>query len=121
MAIDFVVGVLAGLSGALAAGHDVVTLPSRLLLAAVIIFPVGLRRRHPLPAFCALVIVAVIVTAAGLAVPADPILFLAAAYVLYAVTVCGSRLASVAALSRPPGRTRSLRGRRRSSGGARLH
>src|SRR6185437_13570435 len=97
-AIDVVVGVLAGQSGVLAAGHDVVTLPSRLLLAAAIIAPVALRRRYPWPAFCALVIPAVIVTAAGLAVLAGPVLFLAAAYALYTVTVGGSRRASVAAL-----------------------
>jgi signal transduction histidine kinase len=98
MTIDFVVGALAGLSGSLAAGHDVVTLASRLLLAAVIAVPVGLRRRQPRPAFGALVILAVIVTAVGLAAPADPVLFLAAAYVLYIVTVRGRTRASLGAL-----------------------
>jgi hypothetical protein len=81
MAIDFVAGALAGPLGVLAAVHDVVTLPSRLLLGAVIVFPVGLRRRQPLLAFGALVVPAVLTTATGPAAPA--FIFFAAAYVLY--------------------------------------
>ena len=100
LAADFVVGVLAGLSGVFGAVHDVVTLPSRLLLAAVIIIPVGLRRRYPLAAFCAMIILAVLETAAGLALPAGPpFIFLFVSYVLYMVTVCDSRWAGVAALT----------------------
>ena len=47
-----------------------------------------LRRRYPAPAFCALVNLAVLATAAGAAEPAGPpFIFLIAAYVLYMVTV----------------------------------
>jgi signal transduction histidine kinase len=103
MAIDFAAAALAGLIGVLTTGYDAVTLPSRLLLAVVIFFPVGLRRRHPVPAFCALVILAVLATAAGLAAQSgSPFIFLAfltAAYVLYTVTVSRSRQAGVAALT----------------------
>jgi signal transduction histidine kinase len=100
MEIDFVAGVLAGLTGVLTVMHDVVTLPPRLLLAAVIILPVGLRRRYPLPAFCALVILVVFVTAAALPLPGGPsFVFFLSAYVLYTVTVGGSKVAGAAALA----------------------
>jgi signal transduction histidine kinase len=116
MAIDFVVGAVAGLSGMLAAVQSeqvavqsgpvtivqsvslpIATLPARLLLAAMIIFPVGLRRRYPVPAFCTLIALAVLSTAAG---PAGPsIMLLTAAYVLYTVTVTRNRQTGVAALT----------------------
>jgi signal transduction histidine kinase len=102
MAIDYVVGAVAALSAMListqaASAAAIVDLPAHLVLAGVIFFSVGLRRRHPVPAFCALITTGVVATAAG---PADmPLTFLAAAYVLYMVTVAGSRQTGVAALA----------------------
>jgi signal transduction histidine kinase len=117
MAIDFVVGAVAGLSGMLATVQSVpvaavqsgpvtvvqsvplpvAALPPRLLLAAMIILPVGLRRRYPVPAFCALIVLAVLATAAGPA--SSSIILFAAAYVLYTVTVIRNKQTGVAALT----------------------
>jgi len=102
MAIDVVVGGLLGLSGALTVIHDVVTLPSRLLLAGAIFVPIALRRRYPLPAFGALVVLAVVATMAGWGLPASPaFVYFPAAYALYTVTAEGSRRASLAAAAVP--------------------
>ncbi len=102
IAIDVVVAGLAGLVGALTAANDVVTQPSRLLLAAVIFFPIALRRRYPLPTFGALVVMAIFATMIGWALPAAPVVaYLYVAYVLYTVTVGGSRRASLAAAAVP--------------------
>ncbi|HXS65932.1 MAG TPA: sensor histidine kinase [Streptosporangiaceae bacterium] len=99
MAIDLVVGGLVGLSAVLASTHGVLALPSRFLLAALIAVPVALRRRYPLLAFCALIVVAVGATAAGFALPAGPsFIFATSAYALYTVAVCCARRVSVAAL-----------------------
>src|SRR6185437_5796039 len=99
MAIDIVVGGLAGLSGLLASKNPF-ALPSHFLIAALIAVPVALRRRYPLPAFCVMIILAVAATAVGFDLPAGPsYIFAASAYVLYSVTVCCSRRVSVAALS----------------------
>src|SRR6516164_2289827 len=71
IAVDYAVGALAALFGLLATVHvqsasvavpggpgavhsasvALVALPTRLVLAAAIFFPVALRRRHPVPAF----------------------------------------------------------------------
>ena len=100
MAVDYLVGAVAALFGLLAAVQDIsaagVALPARLLLAAVIFFSVALRRSYPVPAFGALITVAVLAAAAGPVGP--PLALLAAAYVLYTVTVTGTRQTGVAAL-----------------------
>jgi len=100
MAVDYLVGAVAALFGLLAAVQDIsaagVALPARLLLAAVIFFSVALRRSYPVPAFGALVTVAVLAAAAGPVGP--PLALLAAAFVLYTVTVTGTRQTGVAAL-----------------------
>src|SRR5215831_6533395 len=100
MAVDYLVGAVAALFGLLAAVQDIsaagVALPSRLLLAAVIFFSVALRRSYPVPAFGALVTVAVLAAVAGPV--GTPLALLAAAYVLYTVTVTGTRQTGVAAL-----------------------
>jgi signal transduction histidine kinase len=117
MALDFMVGTVAGLSGMLAVVHagaaatvqsgpvtivqsvplPTVALPPRLLLAAMIIFPVGLRRRYPVQAFCALIVLAVLAAAASPG--GSSVMFLAAAYVLYTVTVARNKQTGVAALT----------------------
>jgi signal transduction histidine kinase len=100
MAVDYLVGGAAALLGLFTSVQDIsaarVALPSRLLLAAVIFFSVARRRSYPVPAFGALVIVAVLAAAAGPVGP--PLALLAAAYVLYTVTVTGTRQTGVAAL-----------------------
>jgi signal transduction histidine kinase len=117
IAVDYAVGAVAALFGLLATVHvetasvpvqggpaavqsasaAFVALPIRLVLAAAVFFPVALRRRHPVPAFCALIIFAVLATAIGPA--GSAVIFLAAAYVLYTVTVSGNRQTGVAALA----------------------
>jgi signal transduction histidine kinase len=102
IAIDVVAGGLGGLAAGATAVHDLVTLPSRLLLAAVIFFPIALRRRYPLPAFCALVSLAVLEAVIGWALPAGPaVVYIYVAYVLYTVTVGGSRRAGLVAAAVP--------------------
>ena len=67
------------------------------MLGAAIFFPVALRRRRPVPAFCALIILAVLATATG---PAGATLvFFVASYVLYTVTVTGNKQTGIAALT----------------------
>src|SRR5689334_2770294 len=60
IAIDYAVGALVALTGLLATAQSfpsaLVELPTRLVVAAAIFFPVALRRRRPVPAFCALII-----------------------------------------------------------------
>jgi signal transduction histidine kinase len=100
MAVDYLVGAAAALLGLLTSVQDIaatgVALPSRLLLAAVIFFSVALRRSYPVPAFGALVTAAALAAAAGPVGP--PLALLAAAYVLYTVTVTGTRQTGIAAL-----------------------
>jgi signal transduction histidine kinase len=69
----------------------------RMLLAAAVFFPVTLRRRHPVPAFCALIILAVLGAGAGQVT--GVLVLLAAAYVLYMTTVTSSKRTGVAALA----------------------
>jgi signal transduction histidine kinase len=103
IAIDYAVGALVALTGLLASARSfpsaLTELPARLAVAAVIFFPVALRRRRPVPAFCALVILAVLATVAGTGPAATLLVFFAAAYVLYTVTVTGNRQTGVAALA----------------------
>jgi signal transduction histidine kinase len=99
-AIDMAIGGVLGLAGVATDVHDVVTLPSRLLLVAAIAVPVGLRRRIPLSAFCALAGLAVFTTAVGWALPAGPaFIWSTAAYVLFVLTATARRLVGVVALA----------------------
>jgi signal transduction histidine kinase len=70
--------------------------PVALLFAATVFFPVALRRRAPVAAFGALVILAVLLSSLSPVVPA--VVLLAAAYVLYTVTVESRRRTGAAAL-----------------------
>jgi signal transduction histidine kinase len=101
IALDYAAGALAALFGLLVTVHTVpaalVALPSRLVLGAAIFFPVALRRRHPVPAFCALIVFAVLATATGPA--GSSLMFLVASYVLYTVTVTGNKQTGIAALA----------------------
>ena len=69
------------------------------MVAAAIFFPVALRRRRPVPAFCALVILGVLAIFTGTGPACASLVFLAAAYVLYTVTVTGNKQTGVAALT----------------------
>ena len=71
-------------------------LPLALLFAATVFFPVALRRRAPVASFGALVILAVLLSGLSPVVPA--VVLLAAAYVLYTVTVESRRRTGVVAL-----------------------
>jgi signal transduction histidine kinase len=77
-----------------------------LMMAAGVFFPVALRRRAPVPAFGALLILAVLfgdmargLLFPGAAITADSLVFLSAAYALYTVTVTSSRRTGGAALA----------------------
>jgi signal transduction histidine kinase len=100
MAVDYLVGAVVALLAMLTSVQDIssagVALPARLLLAAVIFFSVALRRSYPVPAFGALVTAAVLAAEAGPVGP--PLALLAAAFVLYTVTVTGTRQTGIAAL-----------------------
>ena len=67
-----------------------------LLFMAVVFIPVALRRRAPVTAFGALVILGVLLSRLAPAVPG--VIFLAAAFVLYTVTVEGRKRTGAAAL-----------------------
>jgi signal transduction histidine kinase len=100
MAVDYLIGAAAALLGLLTSVQDIsatgVALPARLLLAAVIFFSIALRRSYPVPAFGALVTAAALASVAGPVGP--PLALLAAAYVLFTVTVTGTRQTGIAAL-----------------------
>ena len=70
--------------------------PAVLLFMVVVFVPVALRRRAPAAAFGALVILGVLLARLPPAVPA--VIFLAAAFVLYTVTVEGRKRTGAAAL-----------------------
>ena len=111
IAIDCVVGGLAALLvlfsvRAAFMNSDQMWLAIGMLTAAGVFIPVTLRRRAPVPAFGALLILAVLfgdmargLLFPGAAVTADSIIFLSAAYVLYTVTVTSSRRTGGAALA----------------------
>jgi signal transduction histidine kinase len=111
IAIDCVVGGLAALLvlfsvRAAFMNTDQMWLAIGLLTSAGVFIPVTLRRRAPVPAFGALLILAVLfgdmargLLFPGAAVTADSIIFLSAAYVLYTVTVTSSRRTGGAALA----------------------
>ena len=100
MAVDYLIGAAAALFCLLTSVQDIsssaVALPARLLLAAVIFFSIALRRSYPVPAFGALVTAAALASVAGPVGP--PLALLAAAYVLFTVTVTGTRQTGIAAL-----------------------
>jgi signal transduction histidine kinase len=90
--------VVAAHPGGGAAGHVAgVAVPLDLLLGGCVFVPVALRRRAPVTAFGALIILAVILADSDLAGAA--VSFLAAAYVLYLVTATSNRQTGVAALA----------------------
>jgi len=101
IAIDCVVGGFIALSGGTALigqhlpGGHAKWLAVLLFMAAVFV-PVALRRRAPVTAFGALLITGVLLSRLAPAVPA--VIFLAAAFVLYTVTVEGRRRTGATAL-----------------------
>jgi signal transduction histidine kinase len=99
IAIDCVVGAVLALGGAATiAGslHGQARLPLVLLFMVVVFIPVALRRRAPVIAFGALVIVGVLLARLPPAVPAA--VFLDAAFALFTVTVESRRRTGAAAL-----------------------
>ncbi len=100
IALDCAVGGFVAILGAAETAHNVGAgpkLPLVLLLMVVLFIPVGLRRRAPVAAFCGLVILGVLATALGVALPT--LVFLSAAFVLYTVTVESRRRSGLAALA----------------------
>jgi signal transduction histidine kinase len=95
--------VVAGFAAILAAASGVQELPAGPKLPVVILFmaaifiPVALRRKAPVAWFGALVILGVLLSGLGVAVSA--FVFLAAAFVLYTVTVEARRRSGFAALA----------------------
>ena len=100
IAIDCVAGGFIAVSNAAVAVRSFPIGGARILLAllflAAVFIPVALRRRAPATAFGALVILGVLLS--GLAPAVTGGIFLAAAYVLYTVTVEGRRRTGAAAL-----------------------
>jgi signal transduction histidine kinase len=98
--IDCALGAAAALGGAaMTAAPGVFAPPVDLLLAVWIFLPVALRRRAPVTAFGALIILAVaLVGSSSIDAGLIYLVFLAAAYVLYMVTVMSNRQTGAAAL-----------------------
>jgi signal transduction histidine kinase len=100
IAVDCVVGGLLALCGTAVIGMHFpdgqAKWPAVLLFLVVVFIPVALRRRAPAAAFGALVILGVLLSRLPAAVPA--VIFLAAAFVLYTVTVEGRKRTGAAAL-----------------------
>ena len=102
IAIDFVAAAFTALF-VVAAVHPYVLMhpgqpwfPLALLVAAGVFVPVALRRRAPMMAFGGLLVLAVLLS--GMAIAAAAVVFVAAAYALYTVTLTSSRRTGVAAL-----------------------
>jgi signal transduction histidine kinase len=98
-AIDCVVGAVLALGDAAAVVsglHGRAKLPFVLLFMVVIFTPVALRRRAPATAFGALLVIGVLLYRLPPSVSAA--IFVAAAFVLYTVTVAGRRRTGAAAL-----------------------
>jgi signal transduction histidine kinase len=103
VAIDWVVAAVVALSGtflqAAPHGQAPVAPPVNLLLAVWIFLPVAMRRRAPVTAFGALIILAVALVDSPTFRPGLAFLvFVAAAYVLYMVTLMGNRQTGAVAL-----------------------
>ncbi|MGH3282646.1 MAG: sensor histidine kinase, partial [Trebonia sp.] len=100
IAIDCAVAGLLALFGTASVSLNAATgegrLPVALLFMVVIFVPVALRRRAPVTAFGALLILGVLLSGLQPVVPA--VIFLAAAFVLYTVTVESRRRTGAAAL-----------------------
>jgi signal transduction histidine kinase len=102
IAIDFVMAAFTALLVVGLVRSSGVMYPGRplflvgLLVAAGVFVPVALRRRAPTMAFGGLLILAVMLS--GMTIAASAVIFLAAAYTLYAVTLTGSKRTGVAAL-----------------------
>jgi signal transduction histidine kinase len=101
IALDCVVGAVAALCGAASIDTSLPSGQSRislfLLFMATVFLCVGLRRRAPATAFGALVVLGVALS--GLSLSVDGVIFLAAAFVLYTVTVEGRRRTGITALA----------------------
>ena len=101
MAIDGVVGAVIALAAMFAStdylGLGGLALFVRTLLVAAIFLPVTLRRRNPVAAFCALILLSILSVGAGRVTIL--LVLLAAAYVLYLTTVASSRRTGFAALT----------------------
>ena len=97
IALDCVAGGIAAViqMALVAHGPNPVEVPAVLLLGVAVFVPVALRRLAPVAAFGGLVILGALLAVAGFG-PA--VVFLAAAYVLYLVTVTTNRQTSAAAL-----------------------
>jgi signal transduction histidine kinase len=101
IAVDFVVAGFAALCDLAVLGHGLVLngnawFPAALLLAVAISAPIALRRRAPIPALGALLILALLLS--GMTPVVLAVIFLGTAYVLYTVTVSTSRRTGAAAL-----------------------
>ena len=101
LAIDFVVAGFAALCDLAVIDHGLEMagrggLPTALLLAAAAAAPMAMRRRAPTMALGALLVLAVLLSRLTFSVTAA--IFLAAAYVLYTVTVASSKRSGVTAL-----------------------
>jgi signal transduction histidine kinase len=101
IAADFVVAAVVALGDLAIMGHGLMLsnrawFPAALLLAAAASIPIALRRRAPVPALGALLILALLLSRMTPVVTA--VIFLATAYVLYTVTVSSSRRSGAAAL-----------------------
>ena len=97
IALDCVVGGVLAVIEVTVIAHDarVVAVPGVLLVGVAVFVPVALRRLAPVTAFGALIVLAVLLAAVGFG-PA--LIILAAAYVLYLVTITSNRQTSAAAL-----------------------
>jgi signal transduction histidine kinase len=101
IAIDCAVALFAAICEAAVVSHNFVTdharLPLVLVFMAAVFLPVALRRRAPVTAFAALLILGVLLARLSPAVPAA--VFLAATYVLYTVTVQARKRTGAASLA----------------------
>jgi signal transduction histidine kinase len=101
IAIDGVVGAVVALAAMFAGinhlGANGLAPLARMLLAAAIFFPVTLRRRNPVAAFGALILLSILSVGTGQVT--NLLILLAAAYVLYLTTVASSRRTGFAALT----------------------
>jgi signal transduction histidine kinase len=103
VAIDWVVAAVIALSGTflqvVPPGQETVAPPVNLLIAVWIFLPVALRRRAPVTAYGALIVLAVALAGSSSINPGLVFLvFLAAAYVLFTVTVMSNRQTGAVAL-----------------------
>jgi signal transduction histidine kinase len=98
--VDCVAGAFLALCGTASIGQYFpaggARIPLALLFMVLVFLPVGLRRRAPATAFGALLILGVLLSRLPPGVPA--VIFLAAAFVLYTVTVQGRKRTGAAAL-----------------------